>query len=68
MKQATFKISENPEQQISQEKNNTEKDITEKDITEKDITEKDITEIVTKKSVLMTRKIPIKKVENIYYL
>ena len=53
MKQATFKISEKPDVKISQEKDNTEKDNTEKD---------------TKNSVLMTPKIPIKKVENIYYL
>lgn len=58
MKQANFKISEKPDVKISQEKDDTEKTNIDKANTEKD----------TKNSVLMTPKIPIKKVENIYYL
>ena len=58
MKQANFKISEKPHVKISQEKDDTEKTNIDKANIEKD----------TKNSVLMTPKIPIKKVENIYYL
>lgn len=66
MKQATFQISEKTEQQISQEKNIADKISQEKNIAEKDT--KNSAEKDTKNSALMTHKIPIKIVENIYYL